>query len=476
MGLLARVFRGVVAAVKAAPVALQPVRESRSGWLGVIHEAFTGAFQRDMELTTDSVLAHHAVFACITLIASDVGKLRPKLMEQDDNDIWDETRSSAFSPVLKKPNHYQNHIQFKEWWISCKLIHGNAYALKQRDERGVVVALYLLDPKLVQVLVSTDGGVYYRLNQDFLSGLDEPNVTVPASEIIHDRMNCLFHPLVGLSPIYAAGESAGVGLRIQANSRKFFGKGSNPSGILTAPLEISPEDAKWLQEQWMTNFSGDNSGRVAVLGNNLKFEPLRMSAVDSQMIQQLKYSAETVCSTFHVPAFKIGVGATPTYQNAVIMNQIYYSDCLQSHIESFELVMDEGLGLTEKKDGKTLGVELDLEALLRMDEAAQYDTYGKGVGAGIVAPNEARKKLNLKPVKGGESPVLQQQNWSLEALARFNEQQLLAAVKPVTPPPTPPAPPSDDETDEEIDEEKAVTVERTVALFRRVLRPEKRAA
>jgi len=322
--------------------------------------------------------------------------------------------------------------------------------------------------------------VFYQLAADNLSGLKEVGIVVPASEIIHDRMNCLFHPLVGTSPIFAAGEAANVGLKIQKNSAKFFGRGSNPSGILTAPLEISPEEAKRLQEQWMANFSGDNSGRVAVLGNNLKFEPLRMTAVDSQTIQQLKYSAETVCSTFHVPAFKVGIGSQPTHQNAAIMNQIYYSDCLQSHIESFELVMDEGLGIGMgvTKDGKTLGVELDLDALLRMDEAAQYDTYGKGVGAGIVAPNEARKKLNLKPVKGGESPVLQQQNWSLEALARFNEQQLLAAAKPVTPPipPTPSTPVPDDEPDEETAEEKAVTVERTVALFRRVLRPEKRAA
>ncbi|WP_416380911.1 hypothetical protein, partial [Klebsiella pneumoniae] len=31
---------------------------------------------------------------------------------------------------------------------------------------------------------------------------------VPAREVIHDRFNCLFHPLIGLSPIYAAGLAA----------------------------------------------------------------------------------------------------------------------------------------------------------------------------------------------------------------------------------------------------------------------------
>lgn len=45
---------------------------------------------------------------------------------------------------------------------------------------------------------------------DNLSTLEE-GLTVPASEIIHDRMNCLFHPLVGISPIFACGLAAMAG-------------------------------------------------------------------------------------------------------------------------------------------------------------------------------------------------------------------------------------------------------------------------
>jgi phage portal protein BeeE len=47
--------------------------------------------------------------------------------------IWTETDSPAFSPVLRKPNRYQNRIQFWESWILSKLTRGNAYVLKERD-------------------------------------------------------------------------------------------------------------------------------------------------------------------------------------------------------------------------------------------------------------------------------------------------------------------------------------------------------
>lgn len=393
---------------------------NRGGWTPFIREPFTGAWQRDVEWTVDTVLAHHAVYSCITLIASDVGKLRPKLVQQDENGIWSEVEhSSPYARVLKKPNGYQNHIQFKEWWTISRLTRGNTYALKERDERGIVRALHLLDPMRVTVLVSEDGDVLYRLNSDNLSGVGQEGVVAPASEIIHDRMNCLFHPLVGVSPIFASGLSATVGLRIENNAANFFENGSNPSGILSAPGEINKSDADRIREHWENEYSGANAGKIAVLGSDLKFTPMRMTSVDAQMIEHLKWSAETVCNTFHVPHFKAGVGTQPTYQNGEVLNQIYYSDCLQSHIESFELCMDEGLGLNEGRiDGRQLGVELDVEeGLLRMDQAAQVKTLVEGL-KGLYSPDEARRKVNLAPVDGGATPYLQQQNYSLAALAK----------------------------------------------------------
>lgn len=422
----------------------RPILESRGGWWPLVREPFAGAWQRNVEWTHDTILAHHAVYACITLISSDIGKLRTKLVEQDAKGIWSEVQSAAFSPVLRKPNRFQNHIQFKEWWITSKLMRGNAYVLKVRDRRGVVTSMYLLDPTRVEVLVSTDGAVFYKLLDDKLSGLEE-GVTVPASEIIHDRMNCLFHPLVGISPIYASGLAAHVGIQIENNAAHFFGKGSNPSGILTAPKTIDDITAKRLSETWNANFSGENSGKVAVLGDGLKFEALRMSAVDSQMIEHLKWTAEVICSAFHVPAFKIGAGTMPTYQNAEILNQIYYSDCLQAHIESMELCLDEGLGLTDPsaQDGKTLGTELDLDTLLRMDTATQYKTLGDGIAAALLTPNEARAKIDRQPLPGGDTAYMQQQNYSLAALNKRDAKEdpfaSANATAPAAPPPAPPA-------------------------------------
>lgn len=434
-------FGLTITRTKALPQ-LQLVDQSRGGWWPIIREPYTGGWQAGGEQSADTVLTYSALYGCVTLIAADVGKCRLKLVRKDDDDIWGETTSPSFSPVIRKPNHFQNRIQFYQWWLSSKLLHGNTYVLKQRDARGVVVAMYILDPTRVTVLVAPDGSVFYQLAVDTLAGLAE-SVTVPAREIIHDVMTPLFHPLIGVTPVYACGMAAYQGIKIQANSTKFFANGSQPGGVLTAPGAVSQPTADRLKEYWETNFGGNNVGKVAVLGDGLKYEAMTVKAVDAQLIEQLKWTGQDVCTAFHVPAYMVGVGAQPTYANAEPLNQQYYSQCLQIHFEALELALDEGLELPTP-----FGTEFELNDLIRMDGANKMKMATDGVGGGVLTVNEARAQFDKRPVKGGDTPYLQQQYFSLEAL---NKRDLAAAApptQPVTPDPEPPEPDDAGEPDD----------------------------
>lgn len=394
------------------PAGLVSVEADR-GWVPIIREPMTGAWQTGEIETPTTALTNSTVFACVTLIASDIAKCRIKLEQLSDGGIWTEISSAAFSPVLRRPNHYQNRIQFFTTWIVSKLLWGNTYVLKARDARGLVVRLYVLDPQRVRVLVAPDGSVFYQLQRDNLSGLEEGSIVVPAREMIHDVMVPLFHPLVGVTPIYACGLAALQGLQIQYKSAKFFGAGSQPGGVLTAPGTIATDTAKRIKDYWDENFSGDNIGKVAVLGDGLKYEAMAVKATDAQLIEQLKWTGADICSAYHVPAYKVGVGPEPNYNNITALNQQYYSQCLQAFFEALELLLDEGLELPA-----VYGTEFEIENLLRMDSATQMEVAKNGVGGGILTPNEARATFNRKPQAGGDSVYLQQQYYSLEALAR----------------------------------------------------------
>jgi HK97 family phage portal protein len=393
--------------------ALNSVSSGNGGWWPIVRESFGGAWQRNITLNHSEVTANHAVFSCATLIAHDLAKLRCRLVRLDPGSrVWQEVESPAYSPVLRRPNGWQNPVQFWEQWFLSKLLRGSTYVLKRRDNRNVVTDLYVLDPGRVRPLVSDSGAIFYEIEADNLAGIPE-QIIAPAREIIHDRWNCLFHPLVGVSPVYACALAATQGLRIQETSVRLFQNDARPGGILTAPSRINDDTAKRLKEHWEQNFSGENRGRVAVLGDGLKYESMAISPADAQAIEQLRWSAEVVCSTFKVPPYMISVGNVPAHNHVQALTLQYYSKCLQIHAEAAERCLDDGL---ECPPGT--GTEFELDALLRMDALAQAELVAKLVGSGVMAPDEGRRRFDLPPTEGGAGPYLQHQNYSLAALAR----------------------------------------------------------
>lgn len=454
----------------------QPLFSGMGNWFPIIREPFTGAWQLGRSQRSQNLAAFHAVYSCVTLIASDLGKLRLRLMTQDSNGIWTESTTSTYGSLLKKPNPYQNRIKFIEHWLICKLLAGNAYILKTRDNRGgtdptlgAVNGLYVLNPTRVKPLVTSEGDLYYQLGGDNLNDVTDGTI-VPASEIIHDSMVPLYHPLCGVSPITACALAANQGMQIQENSAAFFANGANPAGIMTAPGFINDETAKRLKEHWESGYSKGNSGHIAILGDGLTFNKLSMSAVDSQLIEQLKWSATIVCSCYRVPPYKVNLGDMPKFNNIEALDQQYYSQCLQSLIECVELLLTEGIGLPDVR-GQNYGVKFDLDGLLRMDQATAMETAKNGVSGGILKPNEARAKFDLAPVPGGDTPYLQEQNYSLAALAKRDAQTNPFGAKN---PPAPPAPPAPDPakpppTPDEEDPEKSYSPEFQAGILEHAL-------
>src|SRR4030095_3740220 len=106
-------------------------------------------------------------------------------------------------------------------------------------------------PHKVKPLKASDGSVFYELDTNELAGIPDNRIVVPSDEIIHDRMNCLFdEDLIGVSPLYCTSAPAARGLSIEQFSAQFFGNAARPSGLLTAPGNITRADAERLKSYW----------------------------------------------------------------------------------------------------------------------------------------------------------------------------------------------------------------------------------
>lgn len=400
---------------KTVPVekALSPV--PRRGFWQTIWEPFAGAWQRNIEEKQCDVVCYPTVYACMARISQDVGKMPFQLMQENSEGIFQVVSNPAYSPVLNKPNHYQTAQQFREAWILSKLSQGNTYVLKRRDNRGVVNALYVLDPESVMPMVSDSGDVFYQIMSGSLNLAPLPtdypttNLVIPASEIIHDRCMPVHHQLIGVPPLCAAYWPAVKNLKILKNSANFFANGARPGGILIAPAGISDEDAAAISQHWQSSYGGENAGKVAVIGADLKYQALTDNASSSQLVEQMRYSDAQICQAFGVPAYIIMSDQAPAGQKADDLFNIYYSLTLQTYVEAMEYLLDEGLGIT-----KPLSVELDIETLIRMDAQKRAEVEGTLVDRGISTINEARKPFNRRALEGGDTVYMQQQDFPLD--------------------------------------------------------------
>ncbi len=384
------------------------------GWRSLfqaVAEPFAGARQQGVKADPETVLSFHAVFSCISLISRDIAKMRLRLMQTDVQGIRREKRQGDTARLCRRPNAQQNRIQFFELWLNSKLRHGNTVVLKIRTP-GQIKELRILDWNRVEPLVADDGEVFYRITPDRNCGITE-SVTVPAREVIHDRFNCFFIRLWGCRRCMPQDWPPCRGIIFRQIRRIFFRNGGRPSGVIEVPGSITEENAKKLKGNWDSGYTGENAGKTAILSNGAKYSPTTFSPVDAQTVEQLKMTAEIVCSVFRVPAYKIGVGHPPSSDNVEALEQQYYSQCLQTLIESIELLLDEAL-----ETGENESTEFDVTTLLRMDSERRMKTLGESVKNTLLTPNEARKRENLPPLAGGDALYLQQQNYSLEALSR----------------------------------------------------------
>ena len=184
----------------------------------------------------------------------------------------------------------------------------------------------------------------------------------------------LYHPLIGVSPISACGLAAILAIRMQTSSAVTFANGCRPGGIVQLPANITQATADRVKADWTEKFSGGNAGSLAVITGDIKFQQLGMSPVDAAIIEQLGWTDEAICRCFHVPRYKVEVGPEPSYNNINALDSQYYTQCLQIHIESIELLLDEGLELP-----KPYGVDFDLDDLMRMDQPTLIESEGKAI-------------------------------------------------------------------------------------------------
>jgi HK97 family phage portal protein len=224
----------------------------------------------------------------------------------------------------------------------------------------------------------------------------------PASDMLHIR-GFSVNGLLGASRITLAREAIALGLAQEQQAARWMGQGAKPSGMLTTDQKLGKDTAERLKSDFKSAAVGlQNSGKVIIGEQGLKFEKFGMSSQDLEFIASRKFQLEEVARIFRIPMHMIGELSRSTNNNVAQQAQEYINFTLTGYTRRWQDKMSQCFGL--RKDNLT--VEFDFRALTQADLTSRINNWRTMIMSMMGKPDEARIDLGLDP-EGGDAAKLQ---------------------------------------------------------------------
>lgn len=366
-----------------------------------------------VSITQDSSLRISTAYACVRLLSDTVSTLpvdsfvrrdgvrvpyrpRPIWLDQPDPDLAT-SRDEHFTQVM----------------VSL-LLDGNAFVRVVRDPLGAVIALIVLDPKRVEVRRNKDYQIEY-----YLKDIDR---VLSKSEVLHITELRKPGALRGSSRIDELKEVFGLTAALDEFASRFFGQGSQTSGVIEVPGALSREQAKDLVDSFEEGHKGlARSHRPGVLFGGAKFNKTGVDPNEAQMLESRKMQVEEIARAFRVPLHMLstaipGAMSYASVEQNAIQFATYTIRPYLSRIEAaYSTLLPQGVFIRFNMDG-----------ILRGDIQTRFSAYSTGTQAGFLSVNDIHRLEDLPPVEGGDVYRVPLANVDLAAAALVEQEHRVA--------------------------------------------------
>jgi HK97 family phage portal protein len=207
----------------------------------------------------------------------------------------------------------------------------------------------------------------------------------------------------GVPPIVTAAEQLGLVLASRKFQSIIWAKGAIPVGVLTTPKTLKQGVVERLRSQWEEFYKGEVTGRVAILEDDLTFQPVKpgLSPADTNLTEYNRFGVEEVARLYGVPPSVLGQTHSASYSTAVEEYRAAVLHCLRPWAARFTDCLGRAL-LTREQRQKGLRIEAPLDHLLVAPGKETSEYLKELMNSGALSTNEARNILGYPDIPGGE--------------------------------------------------------------------------
>lgn len=224
-----------------------------------------------------NAMALGAFYACVTLLADTIASLSIKAYRQD---------SSARVLVNPQPrllvdSPYPETTWFSWLWMFMEslAVTGNGFGyVTARGEDDRPTAIMPVHPDALQIELPMGQEPQWPDPIYRIGGRRFPN-----NDIVHIRRYPIAGCVLGMSPIEKAASAVGLGLAAERYGLRYFRDSANPSGLLTTDQDLTSEQAKRNQKQWISSHQGRRL--PAIMSGGLKWQTVSITPEESQFLE-----------------------------------------------------------------------------------------------------------------------------------------------------------------------------------------------
>lgn len=344
-------------------------------------------------VTEETALKYSVVWLCVNLIADSIATLPPEARRETPDGRHE---VETLPQWIRRPHPSISREVIWGMLLLSVLLWGNGYALlMRRPSDNAVIGMEVLDPAQVQCEWDKNrpGFRMYKING---------GPTLNEFDILHLQGPTLPGQPVGLSVIGSAKEAIGLGLTIEEFGARYFKQGSLMRGVIeSSSSKFDRETAEYMVRTFERHHKGpDNWHRPAFL-SNATWKSITIPNQEAQFLESRTYQVLDVARWFRVPPHRVGIVTNDSSRGSGLSaeNTFFLEHTLRSWIRRFESLLtayspggfDSGLIIRLKDDD-----------FLRGTFSEMVTTWSTAYEKGIAMRNEARAKLGLQPVDGGD--------------------------------------------------------------------------
>ena len=356
-------------------------------------------------VTAKTAMGYPPLWRAINLISSSVAGLPFDVFRrQRGGGKKVDLRHPAQALLDRSASEYINAYTFRRTMTALALLHGNAYASIDRVE-GRPVSLSIWNPANTLVRVM-DGDIWY------VTYFNQEAVRVSSRDMLHIR-GLGPDGIVGYPILELMADAMGVGMAAMEFGARFFGQGSNMSGLLMIPGHFTEEKIRNTMQAWNSMQSGlSQSHKVALIQDGVKFQQLQISPDQAQFLQTREHEIRaTVSNITGVPPHMLGDSTRTSHNSLESEAQSYLDYTLQPWLKTWENECEDKLLTEQQRVNDTHLIEFNREALIQMSFESKINGLYRQLESGIINHNEARALLNMPTLGEDGEARYRPANW-----------------------------------------------------------------